>query len=117
MRITPKYLTGILPIFFHELGFERFVNLSSQASTGTNMQENINVQTIPRTSVIPTVLIGTIGTILLTVRTPKPIIVVTAERSTAFPVVLIDSITASLNRSASQLSGICSSGFPSCLDL
>ena len=84
-----------MPIFFHDDGLALLLNLSNQARTGTRIPENIKVHRIPKTSVIPTVLMGTIGTKPLIVSTPKPIIVVIADNKTAFPVVPIVSITAS----------------------
>ena len=47
-----------------------------------------NVTEIPRRRVVPTVLIGSIGTRLSHVRTLNPIMVVTAERKIALPVVI-----------------------------
>ena len=66
-----------------------FLYFSNSISAGTIKTDRIKVLKIPINRVIPTVLIGAIGTNSFHVRTLNPIIVVSAERRMAFPVVII----------------------------
>ena len=64
-----------------------FLYLRSCTRAGTKTMDITNVIAIPRTKVVPTVLIGSMGTRLGHLRTLKPMIVVNADRKMACPVV------------------------------
>ena len=83
-------LTGTSPILSHILSNNWVLPLrylSSSTNAGTISIESKNVTKIPIKSVIPTVLIGWIGTKKVQVKTLKPIIVVIADSIIALPVV------------------------------
>ena len=79
--------------------------LSSSIQAGTKIIEIKKVVDIPIIRVMPTVLIGFIGTSSGHINTLKPIIVVRAERKIAFPVVMAALTVASRLISGSKGSG------------
>ncbi len=96
---------------FHDWPFLYF---SNSISAGTINIESTKVLKIPINSVIPTVLIGAIGTNSFQVNTLNPIIVVKADIKMAFPVVII-AITVDLrliSGSKGSLDTSCSSFAP-----
>ena len=58
-----KPFTGILPIFFHIVGFVRLLYFNIQASVGTRIMLRTSVEDIPKTKVTPTERIGDTVTI------------------------------------------------------
>ena len=90
-RITSNVaLIGNSPTFSHNLSNALNCPLlyrSSCTSAGTISIERTNVVEMPSNRVVPTVRIGSIGTRLGHLSTLKPMMVVSADRNIAWPVV------------------------------